>query len=182
VPCNEHGRDYGLGRAGGRLHGNAVEAGVRRLVALAKPVLDPGVADFSGGLGQIDDRLECLDLAKEELVLAVRVGPVLEKLARDLRSALVFAFAPVLDLFANPVDLVVWLNPVLGSLSAELELLALLLGWRNRDEVSAGSATKISFVMPSSQNRKCRLGSGKGELRIGFSMTVSRTGSILCCH
>jgi hypothetical protein len=30
----------------------------------------------------------------------------------------------------------------------------------------------ISFVMPSSSNRKCRLGSSNGELMTGFSMTT----------
>ena len=30
----------------------------------------------------------------------------------------------------------------------------------------------ISFVIPSSENRKCRRGSSKGELMIGFSMTT----------
>ncbi len=36
----------------------------------------------------------------------------------------------------------------------------------------------ISSVMPSSENRKCRVGSSNGELRIGFSMTTGGTGAV----
>ena len=37
-------------------------------------------------------------------------------------------------------------------------------------------ASTISFVIPSSANRKWRVGSTKGELRTGFSMTAATLG------
>ena len=61
-----------------------VSPGFDRVVGLAKPVLDPVVADLLGGFGQVDERLQGLDLAEEELVLPVGVGPVLQELAGDL--------------------------------------------------------------------------------------------------
>ena len=40
-------------------------------LAFADVVLDPGVAEFLGDLGDVDDRLQGLDLAEEELALAL---------------------------------------------------------------------------------------------------------------
>ena len=136
VPGDEHGHDDRLARAGRHLHRDAGEPWVRSLVGLSKPVGDPVVADLLGGFGQVDERLQGFDLAEEELVLPVGVGPVLQELASDLGDSLVSPFPPVLDPFPDAVDLVVGLDAILGPLRVKLELLALLLGRRNRHEVS----------------------------------------------
>ena len=120
--------------------------GFDAVVGVAEPVLDPVVADLLGGLGQIDERFQGLDLAEEELVLPVGVGPVLQELARDLGNALIFPFPPVLDPFPDAVDLVVGLDAVLCPLRVKLELLALLLGRRDRDEVGTRPARLDDLV------------------------------------
>ena len=119
---------------------DASEPRVRSVVGFSEPVLDPVVADLLGGFGQIDEGLQGFDLAEEELVLPVGVGPVLQELAGDLSDSLVSPFPPVLDLFPDAVDLVVRLDAVLGPFRVELELLALLLGRGDRDEVGTGPA------------------------------------------
>ena len=69
-----------LPRAGRHLEGDAEEAGVvRRRSPRGAALLDPGVAVLAGDLGEVDGRLERLDLAEEEPALAVGVGPVLEQ-------------------------------------------------------------------------------------------------------
>ncbi len=50
---------------------SAEQAGVRRVVGLAEPVLNPGVAVFPRHLGDVDGRFQGFDLAEEELLLAV---------------------------------------------------------------------------------------------------------------
>ena len=44
-------------------------------------VLDPGVAVLLGDLGDVDGGLQRLDLAEEELLLALGVGPVFQQRA-----------------------------------------------------------------------------------------------------
>ena len=90
--------------------------------------------------------LQGFDLAEEELVLPVGVGPVLQELAGDLSDSLIFPFPPVLDPFPDAVDLVVRLDAVLGPFRVKLELLALLLGRRDRDEVGTRPASLDDLV------------------------------------
>jgi hypothetical protein len=135
VPGDQHGHDDRLARSGRHLHRDAVEPRVGRVVGVAEPVLDPGVADLPSGLAQVDERFQGLDLAEEELVLPVGVGPVLQELPRDLGNPLVFPFPPVLDPFPDAVDLVIRLDAVLRPFRVKLELLALLPGCGDRDEV-----------------------------------------------
>ena len=106
LPGDEHPHDHGLARAGGHLERDAVEARVLGLVLLVEPVLDPGMG-AAGDLGQEDGRLERLDLAEEERLLARGVVPVVEEIARDGRDAAVVGAAPGGDVLADPVDEVV---------------------------------------------------------------------------
>src|SRR5271157_5864996 len=104
-------------------HRDAIETRVRSLVGLAKPVLDPVIADLLGGLCQEDERLQGFNLAEEELVLPVGIGPVLQELAGNLGDASVFPFPPKLDPLPDAVDVVVGFDAVLGPLRVKLELL-----------------------------------------------------------
>ena len=79
LPGDEHGHDDRLAGAGRHLERDAGQAGVRRVVGLAELVLDPGVAVLLGDLGDVDGGFQGLDLAEEELRLAVGVGPVFEQ-------------------------------------------------------------------------------------------------------
>ena len=63
------------------------QAGVGRVVGFAEVVLDPGVAELLGDLGDVDGRFEGLDLAEEELLLAVGIGPVFEQAGGGRRDA-----------------------------------------------------------------------------------------------
>ena len=93
VPGDEHGHDDGLAGAGGHLEGRARQAGVRGVVRLAERVLDPGIAVLLGDLGDVDGGFEGFDLAEEELLLAVGVGPVGEQAGGGGRHADVAALA-----------------------------------------------------------------------------------------
>ncbi len=83
LPGDEHGHDDGLAGAGRHLEGDARQAGVEVGVRLAQLVLDPGVAVAGGDLGEVDGGLERLDLAEEQLPLAVGVGPVVAAAGRS---------------------------------------------------------------------------------------------------
>ncbi len=52
-------------------------------LAARSRVLDPGIAVFLGDLGDVDGGFEGFDLAEEELLLAVGIGPVVEQAARS---------------------------------------------------------------------------------------------------
>jgi hypothetical protein len=95
---------------------------------------------FSAASVREDERLQGFNLAEEELVLPVRAGPVLQELASNLGDASVSPFPPKLDPLPDAVDVVVGLDAVLGPLRVKLELLALLLGRRDRHEVGTGAA------------------------------------------
>ena len=71
LPRDKHGHHDGLAGAGGHFQGHAGQAGVRRVVRLAEPVLNPGVAVFPGHLDDVDGRFQGLDLTEEQLLLAV---------------------------------------------------------------------------------------------------------------
>ena len=64
-------------------------------------VLDPGVAVLLGDFGDVDGGFEGFDLAEEELLLAVGVGPVLEQARGGRRDADVAALAPERDAAAD---------------------------------------------------------------------------------
>ena len=67
--------------------------GLDVVVGLAERVLDPGVAVLLGDLGEVDGGFQGLDLAEEELLLAVGVGPVGEQPGGGRRDADVAALA-----------------------------------------------------------------------------------------
>ena len=112
-----------------------------------------------------DERLQGFDLAEEELVLAVGVAPVLQELAGNLGDASVFPIPPQLDPLPDAVDVVVGLDAVLGPLRVKLELLALLLGRRDRHEVGTGPAGLDDLVGDSLV--------GEPPMPVGFAMMVS---------
>ena len=74
---------------------------------------------FVGDLGEVDRRLERLDLAEEQRLLALRVGPVLEQARRRCRHADVAAGAPQGDPLADAVDAFVLFDAVLRPLRLE---------------------------------------------------------------
>ena len=82
-------------------------------------VLDPGVAEFLGDLGEVDDGFQGLDLAEEELLLAVGVGPVAQEARRGRRDADVSAFAPHARRGWRMRLTLVLLDPVLGPFGVE---------------------------------------------------------------
>jgi len=49
------------------------------VVGLAESVHDPGVTVLGDGLSNVDRRLERLDLAEEQGLVAVGVGPILQE-------------------------------------------------------------------------------------------------------
>ena len=146
LPGDEHSHDDRLARASRHLHRDASEPRIRCVVGLSEPVFDPIVADLPGCFGQVDQGLQGFDLAEEELVLPVGVGPVLQELAGDLSHSLILPFPPVLDPFPDAVDVVVGLDAILCPFRVKLELLAFLLGGRDRHEVGAGPASRDDLI------------------------------------
>ena len=147
LPGDQHRHDDGLAGAGRHLEGDAIE---RRAGVLGGPlevVLQPGVAVLPGHLGEVDRRLERLDLAEEEASLPALVRPVVQQAARGRGHADVAALAPARDPLADAVDEGVLLDAVLDPLGLEeVGLAALLLGPGNRDEVLARPAPDDDFV------------------------------------
>ena len=141
MPRNEHGHDDRLARTGGHLEGGAGQAGVGGIVGGPKLVLDPRVAVVFRDLGQIDSRFESFDLAEEQLLLTVGVGPVGQQAARGGRHADVAAFPPKRHAGADLVDEFVLLDPVLGPFGVEDKLLLpFLTGLGDGDKIRAASA------------------------------------------
>ena len=83
------------------------------------------------------------------------------------------------------VDELVFLDAVLRPLGVELKLLgpSSSAGRSGRStELTRRRPSTISLVMPSSVKRKWRVGSSKGELMTGFSMTTCFiTGTSTAC-
>jgi len=147
LPRDEHGHEDRLAAARSHLEGDAIEPGVGFLVGLANLVLDPGVPGFSSDLRQIDGGLHCLDLAEEQLVLTVRVSPVFEQpTCGSGGSWRVIPFTPELHTGTDSVDGVVFFKAILRPLGVKLELLAPLLGPRNRNEVPTGPPSLDDLV------------------------------------
>ena len=86
VPGDEHRHDHGLAGAGGHLVGHAEQAGVGVLGHVPQLVLDPRIALLARHLGEVDRRLERLDLAEEQRPFAFGVRPVLEERSRRRRD------------------------------------------------------------------------------------------------
>ena len=78
LPGDQHRHHDGLAPAGRHLEGRAGQAGIRRVVGITKRVLDPGVTVLLGDFGNVDRRFQRFDLAEEELLLALWIGPVCE--------------------------------------------------------------------------------------------------------
>lgn len=138
LPGNEHRHDDRLARSGRHLEGHPGQAGVGLIVRLAKLVLNPGVAVLFGDLGDVDGRLQGLNLTEEELPLAFRLGPIFEELARRRCYAEISTVAPQADALADAVAELVLLDAVLRPFGVELTLLAaFLVGLSDGDKVRA---------------------------------------------
>ena len=115
--------------------------------AVAQRVLDPGVAVLPGDLGDVDGGFERFDLAEEELLLAVGIGPVVEQARGRRRDADVAALAPERDAATDVVDELVLFDAVLGPLGVEQQLLGpLLLRLGDGDEIRTGPAAVDDLV------------------------------------
>ena len=92
--------------------------------ASSQLVRDPGVAVLAGDLGEVDGRLQRLDLAEEERRFS-RSGSVQysSRRRRRWRDAGVAALAPEVDPPADLVDEPVLFDAVVGPLGVEGELL-----------------------------------------------------------
>src|SRR5439155_8381600 len=91
-------------------------------------------------LGDVYRGLCGLDLAEEQLLLALGIRPILEQAARGVRDADVTTPPPQCDALANLVDDRVFLNAVDCPFRLEIELPAFSLRPRDWNEVRAGSA------------------------------------------
>jgi len=137
LPGDEHRHHHRLARPGGHLVRHAEEARVRVVGPLAQGVDDPRVLVglLVHDLGDVDRRLDGLELAEEDPPLPVGVRPVGEQPPRRGGDARPASPSPLRDLTADAVDEVVRLDPVRRPLRLELRLRALLLRLRDRHEV-----------------------------------------------
>ena len=119
VPGDDHSHDYGLAAASGHLEGSAEQAGIGVFVRLSDLVVNPVVASTTSDFRDVYCRFERLDLAEEELALAVGLGPILQQPAGSLGNVLVAALTPAADTFADAVDEGVLFDAVLGPLGVE---------------------------------------------------------------
>ena len=109
LPGYQHGHDGGLARAGGELQGEAHEFRIC-VLARRRKVVKKAFARFGlwANLGQPNDRLGCLDLAKERAdARETVVPPVLKearRLGRDLPLTLIGQGAPLIYVPAQLVD------------------------------------------------------------------------------
>jgi len=122
VPGDEHGHDDRLAAAGGHFEGDAEQERVVLVVGLPDRAFDPGVAASLGGLREVDGRLQGLDLAEEQLAVAVRVGPILQEARSCPGDAGVVPLAPESHSATDLIDELVLLDPVLGPFGVEHEL------------------------------------------------------------
>src|SRR5215468_466956 len=97
LPGDEHRHHDGLARPGRHLQRDPVKAAVARGVRVVELVADPGVAHLLCGLGEVDRGLGGLALDEQDRVVALRVGPVLEKAAGGGRDVRILLLAPDLD-------------------------------------------------------------------------------------
>jgi len=117
------------------------QTGIRGVVGFDQLVLDPGVAVLTGDLCDVDSRFQRLDLAEEELVFPLGIRPVLKQAQCRGCHTEIPTLSPQADPAANPVNVLVLLDPVLRPLRCQRKLLiALLLGSWNRHEVGADPA------------------------------------------
>ena len=135
LPGNQHRHDDCLAGAGRHLEREAPQAGIRRVVRGPEIVLDPGVAVLPRHLGDVYRGLDRFDLAEEQQLVAILAGPVGQQPRRRPRHADVAALAPGADPLMDAIDDRIGLDPVLGPFRFELELLALLLRARDRNEM-----------------------------------------------
>jgi hypothetical protein len=146
VPRNQHRHHDGLAGARGHLEGEAVEAWVGGLVRALEEIEQVGLAEALGALRQVDRRLDGFYLTEEQAAVATRPLPVVEQLSGRTRDARVARVPPSAHEAADLVDVVVLAQPVFGPLCAELELRALLLGLRDRNEIGAGASLLDDLV------------------------------------
>lgn len=145
VPCDEHRHDHGLPGTGRHLEGRARKAWVGTVVRSPDRIFDPGVTILPGDLREVDGGFERFDLAEEQLLLAVGVGPIGEQACRGRRHADMAPLSPQGDAVTDLVDELVFLDPVLRPLGVEGELPG-VSGLGDRDEIRAGPATIDDLV------------------------------------
>ena len=147
LPGDQHGDHQGFAAAGGHFDSDAIQQRVGGLGGVAQGVFDPGIPIFTGYFGQVNSGFQGFDLAKEQAVFALRVGPVFQKSPGDAGNALVFAFAPDDQALAHPVDEFILFDAVGGPFGFEGQLVGTLftrLG--NGDEILAGAARRHDLV------------------------------------
>ena len=166
LPGDEHPHDHGLAGAGRHLERDPVQAGVLGQVFFAKAAFYPGLrppCDFC----QEDGCLERLDLAEEERLLAGRIVPVVEEVARYRSDAAVVGASPGRDMLADAVDEVV--VPDFFFAPGECQLTAVHFGLGDGHEVRA-AATPIRNLVGNAvlvePEVPCRLTERRVEDRI----------------
>lgn len=146
LPCDEHGHDGGLPRAGRELEGQSHELRIRVVVRVHE-VLEDGLdvlSEIRRHFGQPDGGLRRLDLAEERPHTGKRVvSPVLKqarRLGRDVPVVRVRQTPPGVDTLANRLDECVLLvllgrsRQALAFVEDEAGLLLVLLRLRNRGD------------------------------------------------
>ena len=145
LPGDDHAHHHRLASACGHLECDPIQAAALLVRLLAQQVVDPWLL-LAGDLGQVDRRLERLDLAEEERLVAILVRPVAEQLARRGRDPGIVRSSPGRDMRADAVDRVVLLHPLRGPVAGKRHLFLrdafrhLALRLRDRDEVRAAAA------------------------------------------
>jgi hypothetical protein len=119
-----------------------MEQWVVRVIGLPEVTKNGPAVLLVSHFGKPDRGFEGLELAEVESAIAILVEPVLEELPSSGGHARVVRHTPARDGTPNVIDEFVFLDPVSGPLGFEFELLSLLLGLRDRDEV-AGDAARV---------------------------------------
>jgi hypothetical protein len=114
LPGDQHDHDNRLATASSHLEGHAIEQRIGLRIGAAQLIGDPVVAVFVRHFGDVDSSLQSLDLAEEELALALRVLPVFEQTASGSGYPHVAAFAPELHPTPHAVDELVGSDAVLS--------------------------------------------------------------------
>lgn len=162
--------------SGRHLQCKSREAGVRRVVCRSQIVLDPAVAVLARDLGDVDRRFDGFDLTEEQLLVALFVRPIGKQARCRARNA---------DIPAVRHAPTRWRIRSTTGFASMRSFVHSVSNWSCLPFFFArGIGTKcelgrrpdsISFVMPSSSNLKWRVGSLKGESRMGLSMTDIHT-------
>ena len=93
------------------------------MVGLSDIVFDPVVSTVVSGFGNINRRLQSFDLAEKQLVITLRIRPILQQPTRCSCDADVATLTPCPDTRPDSVDEGIFLDAVLGPLRVEYQLL-----------------------------------------------------------